>query len=289
MSHRRRARRGPVRAAVVAAVAIAATVGMISTAFAATAPAPPGAVGKDVSYPQCGTTLPQSGAFGIVGVNGGRAFSTNPCLASQWAWASGRPNRPGVYVNTGNPAPTSSFYWSASGRRDPALCVDNRSTTDPGCAYNYGWHAAEHALRTGRGVDRAMTRGTWWLDVEVANSWHGDGAANAADLQGALDYLRSHGVRSVGIYSTAHQWKTITGGYSSATAAGYKASWRKAFRPRYALESVPVWVATVEPTASAAERACGASFTGGPVTLVQFRDGSGLDADVVCRAARPRP
>lgn len=267
-------------------VALLATAGTVAVAAAATssAAAPPGAIGNDASYPQCGTALPRTGAFGIVGVTGGRAFSANPCLAAQWAWAKGRPNRPGVYINTGNPAPTSSFYWSASGRRDPALCADNRSTTDPGCAYNYGWHAAEHALRTGQGVDPAMTKVTWWLDVEIANSWNGDGIANAADLQGALDYLRTHGVASVGVYSTAYQWKTITGGYATATAASYRSAWAKAFTPRYPLESLPVWTATVATSASSAAASCGTGFTGARTQLVQYRDPSGIDADVVCGA-----
>jgi len=269
--------------AVVAVVAVLTTVGAVSVASAATSPAAPGAVGHDVSYPQCGgAALPTTGRFGIVGVNGGRAFSTNPCLASQYTWAKGRPSRPGVYVNTGNPAPTSSFYWPASGVKDPALCTDNRSTTDPGCAYNYGWHAAEHALKTGKKASSGMTGVTWWLDVEIANSWNGNGIANAADLQGAADYLRSHGVASVGIYSTGYQWKTITGGYTAANASTYRSAWKKAFTPKFPLESLPVWIATVQDTTAAATKSCGASFTGAPVQLVQFRDSSGLDADLVC-------
>jgi hypothetical protein len=49
----------------------------ISTAAAASvAPsAAVGAIGHDVSTPQCGRTLPEIGAFGVVVVNGGRAFT----------------------------------------------------------------------------------------------------------------------------------------------------------------------------------------------------------------------
>ena len=85
----------------------------ISTAAAASvAPsAAVGAIGHDVSTPQCGRALPDIGAFGIVGVNGGRAFSENPCFATEYEWAKRRPAAPGVYVNTGNPAPRSDFYW----------------------------------------------------------------------------------------------------------------------------------------------------------------------------------
>ena len=39
--------------------------------------------GADVSYPQCGGALPFGQAFGVVGVNGGRASSRNPCLGAR--------------------------------------------------------------------------------------------------------------------------------------------------------------------------------------------------------------
>ena len=41
------------------------------------------AIGYDVSWPQCGKSLPSDHAFGIVGVNGGTAANTNPCLSDQ--------------------------------------------------------------------------------------------------------------------------------------------------------------------------------------------------------------
>src|SRR3954470_21778159 len=65
--------------------------------------------GYDVSYPQCGTTLPTDQAFGIVGVNGGLATTANPCLGSQlaWAWRSSgavtTQPKAQVYLNTANP------------------------------------------------------------------------------------------------------------------------------------------------------------------------------------------
>src|SRR4051794_40259937 len=46
-----------------------------------------GADGWDVSYPQCGGSLPSAPAFGIVGVNGGKPYSSNTCFSTQWAWA----------------------------------------------------------------------------------------------------------------------------------------------------------------------------------------------------------
>ena len=38
-------------------------------------------------------------------------------------------------------------------------------------------------------------------------------------------------------------------------------------------------------TAAAAKTACATSFTGAPAQMVQFVDGSGLDANYVCRRA----
>jgi len=259
--------------------------GISTAAAAAVAPsAAVGATGHDVSTPQCGRTLPDVGAFGIVGVNGGRAFSENPCFATEYEWAKRRPAAPGVYINTGNPAPRSDFYWPASGSRDPALCRDATSTRDPGCSYDYGWHAAAKALAVADRVDPGLRNRTWWLDVETANSWNGDGTANAADLQGAVDLLRSKGVARVGLYSTAYQWRAITGGYAASSAATYRAAWRSAFTPRYRLESLPLWIATTGDLA-AAEAACSTTITGAPAQLVQYVDGSGIDANYVCRRA----
>lgn len=39
--------------------------------------------GIDISFPQCGTTIPAGVDFTIIDVNGGRPFSPNPCLAQQ--------------------------------------------------------------------------------------------------------------------------------------------------------------------------------------------------------------
>src|SRR6266567_2464905 len=66
------------------------------------------AIGNDISYPQCGKSLPTGQSFGIVGVNNGVAGSTNPCLLTELSWAQ-KPAKPSpqpaaqLYVNTGNP------------------------------------------------------------------------------------------------------------------------------------------------------------------------------------------
>ena len=84
---------------------------------------------------------------------------------------------------------------------------------------------------------------------------------HAADLQGSIDYLAQHGATSIGVYSTASQWNAIAG-----SAPGFT--------------TTPNWV----PGASSARQAptlCAASFTGGPVQLVQYPAGK-FDGDITC-------
>jgi hypothetical protein len=74
--------------------------------------------GNDVSYPQCGKTLPSGQAFGLVGVNDGLANTTNPCLATEIVWAqtsSGTTSQPkaSLYANTANPGNLGVADWPA--------------------------------------------------------------------------------------------------------------------------------------------------------------------------------
>jgi hypothetical protein len=265
------------RLVVVTALATAVACSLTSIAWAAD---PPGTNGHDISHPQCDKRPPVESAFGIVGINHGSPFSTNPCLRAQYRWAAGMPS-PAVYVNTGNPAPASAYYWPAAGRSDPALCVDSKSTTDPGCAYNYGWHAAAYALTAGLQLGSAVLGRTWWLDVETGNTWNGNGTANTAMLQGMLDYLRHHGVARVGLYSTGYQWQKITGGYTASTAADYRTAWSPRVTPDYPLNNAPLWVAGGGNSGSAPAK-CSTSFTGGPTEMVQFVGKDGFDTNVRC-------
>jgi hypothetical protein len=220
-------------------------------------------------------------------VTGGRAFTANPCLAEQWKWADSLTHTAGVYLNTGNPGHTSKYYWTKSGTKDPALCKDAKSASDPGCAYNYGWHAAEAATKVALAAGVSKNR-TWWLDVETMNSWVGSTKANAADIQGAYDYLRYKAqVKEVGIYSTAYQWKVITGGYHRSNAASYEKAWAKFFEPKRDLWAAPLWQAGVvkdgdKTGREVAEERCGVSFTGASVRLAQFIV-DGLDHNLVCK------
>jgi hypothetical protein len=266
------------RVVVVLAFAMASASAATSTAWASS---PPSVHGHDISHPDCGQEPPTGSAFGIVGINQGRPFSTNPCLQDQYRWAARRPSGAAVYVNTSNPAPTSAHYWPRSGSSDPARCTDADSTTDPGCAYDYGWHAAAYALTTGRRLGAAVLARTWWLDVETTNTWNGDGTSNTAVLQGMYDYLRGHGVARVGLYSTGYQWQRITGGYTASTAADYCRAWSPAVTSDYPLHEAPLWVATGG-NGSRASAKCSTSFTGGTTQMVQFIGRDGFDTNAMC-------
>ncbi|MFP5318072.1 MAG: hypothetical protein ACLGI2_07225 [Acidimicrobiia bacterium] len=225
--------------------------------------------GYDVSWPQCGESLPVDGEVRIVGVNGGKPYEDNPCLAEQYRWASGAPTT-AFYMNTSNPGTASRVVDWYNQKSPNALCSRN---DEAACAYNYGYNAAKHAFATAQRETGNAGRHMWWLDVETENSWSSDTSLNAADILGSIAYLRSQGV-PVGVYSTGYQWGKIAGGAS--------------------LPEVPNWVAGARNRAQA-ETWCGPdrSFTGGPVLLVQWVEHD-LDHDHVCAplpavSSRPLP
>ena len=90
------------------------------------------------------------------------------------------------------------------------------------------------------------------------------------------DYLRSHGVAEVGLYSTGYQWREITGGYTASSAADYRKAWKPQFKPMYSLDNAPLWLATYTDR-DVAKKMCSTSFTGAKTRLVQYgEDGGGF-------------
>jgi hypothetical protein len=255
-------------------VVVAAAVWVLApgSAFAGGhAPKPPSSpVTYDVSYPQCGGALPGNADSGIVGVNDGIVFSANPCLATEWTWAThATGHAPAFYANTGDPGPAYSSHWPA-GQQAPQVCDGSNSTA---CAYDYGWNAAKDSFADAAKVTSAPASYGWWLDVETGNSWetlesaYGQTAvaqaADRAELSGEIAALRDAGVSTVGVYSTAYQWRQVTGGTGTQFAAS------------------SAWVAGTGSLATAAANCGSASFTGGPVVLTQYAR-SGYDADDRC-------
>ena len=122
--------------ATVSMVIVVLTVTALPAASESTAPAgaatnpivgpsPNGDVGvaRDVSFPQCGGSLPRraSADFGVLGTNNGISFTRNPCLVRQLAWAKSLPLAPAFYANTGNPGPQRARHWPS--RADVAASV----------------------------------------------------------------------------------------------------------------------------------------------------------------------
>jgi hypothetical protein len=225
---RRSAGRGRVRRTATGLFAATALVvsGTTGTAQAAPLDGPP--IGMDVSYPQCGAPLPAGQAFAVVGVNGGSAATTNPCLQTQLAWgerSTGATVHDDVqlYVNTGNPS--GGPLWPDSGSNRYGDCDGSNSRA---CAYQYGWDRA-HDDATIRGISHPEQY-MWWLDVEIVNTWDytaGGGARNAAVLEGMTDYFTAIGTRGVGLYSTAYQWREIVGdGVSATSSLNGLSNWR---------------------------------------------------------------
>ena len=231
-------------------------------------PPPPSTRGFDISYPQCGSAYPTNAAFAIVGVNGGRVYSANPCLASQIAWGGGTAAE--LYINTGNPGPALSSFWPL-GQTAPRFCDPaNPDTAD--CAFDYGWNAAKHSFETAQaayqqlGIQASPALTVWWLDVETSNSWRdSDLSLNVAALQGEVAYLRDvAGVTRLGFYSTTYQWGLITGG--TKVFAEY-----------------PSWGAGAgnERIARSVCKSTTTSFTGGPLVMMQFPY-QGFDGNIRC-------
>jgi hypothetical protein len=206
-------------------------------------------VGYDISYPQCGKRLPTDQYFGIVGVNGGTAATTNPCVATQLTWANKSQSgsaqaKVQLYVNTANPGevisqittwPTSNVDKSGFTTANPyGTCA---GANDTACSWQYGWNRSVEAYldrfapaARSAGIDQSAAAYTWWLDVETLNTWQSGSAdalaRNTAALEGFAGYYQSQGAK-VGLYSTAVQWSGITGGaVSSSSNLNGLANWR---------------------------------------------------------------
>ncbi len=239
-------------------------------------------LGNDISYPQCGKTLPKNQAFGIVGINGGLATTTNPCLKDQLIWANksigGTPQEKiQLYVNTANPGGLNTESWPKTGNKDnPYGTCDGSDTL--ACAWQYGWNRAAEAVNqrfipaaTLANIDSTPSKYIWWLDVETMNTWKAPTSgfntlSNTMVLEGMTSYYQSQGTR-VGLYSTAYQWGQIVGNSVSSTSN---------------LNGLPNW-RPGGANLSTSKQACSAtSLTpGGKVVLTQFIS-KNLDYDYSC-------
>lgn len=159
--------------------------------------------GYDISFPQCPQNFPSDTYdFGIIGVNGGKSFTGNPCLFDESVWARKAHRQASLYMNTNYPSGSTEKL----GLFGP---LGNCSENDMRCqAYNYGYNAAKDAYEYA--LSQLTSSSIWWLDVETANTWSDDTQFNVRVVQGAIDYFSSAQIQ-VGIYSTKRAWRSIMG------------------------------------------------------------------------------
>jgi hypothetical protein len=251
----------------------------------------PAIAGADVSYPECGGTLPLGQAFGIVGVNGGRANTFNPCLAAELLWAVYRSSgaslepRVSVYLNTGDPG--NSYMgqevadWPNSGITPYGACLPTviyarlfgAGQASPACAFEYGYQKAEadlQWLRTAAGRDHLPTQPgayPFWLDVETTNSWQNSTLLNTVDLEGMVYALQLAGVEHLGVYAFTPQWDQITGGSISLASGSLGAS--------------SDWIPVGGSLATAESGCQQLPSIGSALAMTQFASGP-FDADFAC-------
>ncbi len=198
----------------------------------------------DISWPQCPNNLPQERfEFAVIGLNGGRPFTSNPCFMTQYKWARAAQPNPDVYINVD--FPRAGLVEAMSGPYGACAAEDDWCR-----GYNWGYNLARNSVA--RAQAYGVTPSRYWLDVETDNYWSGSSRNNSQVVRGALDYFLDFNVPT-GIYSTYYQWGLITGN----------------FMPKATL---PLWVAGATSDTMAAER-CHQSrfrFAGGETWMVQY-------------------
>lgn len=231
--------------------------------------------GGDVSWPQCprgmgvpgrrtlGLPMPTRKArFVIVGLTNGRAFTRNPCLASQLSWVARRSLPVAGYTMLSYPTSAELKKYAASGPYTTATLT--------GRLRNYGYAQTRYALANAARAGLAAP--LVWVDVEprAERPWSSRTARNRAVITGALRAIRARHLRA-GIYSYAYAWRTLTG------------SWQL---------DLPLWMpsgshaSTWAKRRSAALAACRrTSFTGGALVMTQWV-WNNRDYDIACPPLR---
>jgi hypothetical protein len=266
-------------ATVAAAVVVAAGLAVAGPTGAASAAVTP--TGVDISWPQCGKAVPTGQAFAIVGVNADLGNTTNPCLAEQLSWAgqsvggSAQPKTQ-LYVLFANPGlqasvwPKSNTYKGTAPANRFGKCGTKGGAKQLtlACSFMYGY-ARGYDDVTARGIARPSAY-RWWLDVETGLSYQSSTAQNRAAMEGMVSGLKAGGVRTIGIYSTASQWKTIAGTVASSSTLHGRSN----------------WIALGKSTITKARQACsGTPLSGGTIAMTQIETAFGsstIDRDVSC-------
>ena len=265
----RRARRprvlGGVRRAAVVVVATFLAVGLTPLSASATTNVY-GGLGYDVSYPNCTNSVPTGSSFGIVGMTGGRPFSTNGCAAAEWSAApvasSGTPG-PSAYFNTGYAGAYAKSITSACSSASQTAGVYGTLAKHALAQAEQAWAVGCSEVDWARSVLSTVTSGApamWWADIETGNSWSLTTSLNRFTIDG-ISYEMQQGSRLGGVYSTSASWAKITGSAS--------------------------WTPTPAPTANWVAGATGCPSSspfnpGSPTWLAQTGQTGGVDVDTAC-------
>lgn len=201
----------------------------------------------DVSWPNCKAKRADFGV-GVVGVTGGLDFHPNTCAGEEAGWFS----HYAVYMNTGYPGHARGIKYKSF----PRQC---RASDNLCLGYNYGYNAALYAINYAASQNVHAT--SWWLDVELENSWTDNFLVNRQFVQGAAAAIKQKvWFAQVGIYSSHLQWNEIMGPWQN---------------------KLPTWWATGTTSQADAAKFCRRkAFTGGQVWLSQYT--IKYDQDLAC-------
>jgi hypothetical protein len=269
-------------------------------------------IGNDVSYPQCGTSLPNGQAFGIVGVNDGLASNFNPCLGAEYNWAQAskvttKQVPAQLYVNTGNPGAVVVQYqvtdWP-SGYQVPNSTI---STNDPYQSVNGGCY------QVGTVIDPTTNQLYPYGPDNQACAWQYGFNKAYADYQqvAATDYQTNTPIPAQSVpwwfdVETSNSWDSGTAGQQNnvATLEGMQAAlkqlnvsdqlgaystnaqWSQIFGTQITstspLRSLINWQAGARNEKAAVTACSNAKFAGteGVITLTQYT--TTIDSDYSC-------
>lgn len=213
-------------------------------------------LGYDISWPQCSPwrVPPNDADFVILGLTNGLAFTWNPCLQDQIAWARARGIPAHGYAMATYPTADQLAKHGGVGPW-PNTTLVNRLR-------NVGYAEAADVIKE-------LNLYAWsppvvWIDVEPRprQPWPSNTTNNRAVVVGLMRGLRDAGF-GFGIYSYENGWKQIVG------------SWR--------LTGVPTWVpaGTLDYPGEVFDKCVLPSFSGGPVLLAQWVENN-LDHDLTC-------
>ncbi|MDA8071548.1 MAG: hypothetical protein M0Z82_08085 [Actinomycetota bacterium] len=252
-------------------VAMVALLGGVVPAGASTVTNPysSGSNGYDVAQPNCSETLPTTGGFAIVGLGGGRPFTTNTCLSTEWAWATTHASTspgPALYFNTGYSGAYGRDVTSAKCGTYEGPTFTKKLSKHDQSTYAQAWEigCSEAAYAAAVASNGGETPSMWWADIETGNSWSTNQTVNQYAVDGisyGMEKIASSSLGIWGVYSYPSAWDKIVG-------SGFTA--------------VPPFEGDWGP--SVTSLSCGTTgFSGAPVWIVQGGTSSGgVDTDTGC-------